>query len=367
MLNHSITMESQATEAPWLSDIEMPDPNYQQWELSSLDQLISPNIWDDDLHQTLSSESQTLNPAASITSNTFSSSSSIDSSHANAAMAANERLKKMAKTKSWDSIATLQKSILPPTVSSPSILSFGRPDSPDNSSELYKNLVIATVNTEEGKGNSLKRSHQAMAALQGKKKASAVASRPSSHNQEHIMAERKRREKLSQRFIALSAIVPDLKKMDKASVLGDAIKYLKTLQEKVKCLEDQAAKATVKSTILIKKSQLSTITTNDETDISSSGESTTDGGHSQPEIEVKLSDRTVLIKIHCECKKGILVRALSEIEKLQLCVVSISALPFPASSLDITVMAQIEEGFSMTAMELVRNLSSTFSSFISRI
>nr|QDL88373.1 transcription factor bHLH18-like isoform X2 [Cymbidium ensifolium] len=363
MINQSIIMESQAAETRWLSDIEMADPNYQQWELSSLDQLMSPNMWDDDLHQTLSSESKSLNPTASFTSNTFSSSSSIDSSHASAAMTADERSKKMTKTKSWDSFATLQKTILPPTVSSPSILSFGRPDSPDDSSELYKNLVMTTVNTEEGKGNNLKRSHQAMATAQGKKKASAAASRPSSHNQEHILAERKRREKLSQRFIALSAIVPDLKKMDKASVLGDAIKYLKTLQEKVKTLEDQAAKTTVKSAILIKKSQLST-TTNDDSDISSSGESAAEGGHSLPEIEVKLSDKTALIKIHCECKKGDLVRALSEIEKLQLGIVSISALPFAASSLDITVMAQIEEGFSMTAMDLVRNLSSTFSLFM---
>lgn len=34
-----------------------------------------------------------------------------------------------------------------------------------------------------------------------------------SHNQEHVMAERKRREKLTQRFIALSAVVPGLKKV----------------------------------------------------------------------------------------------------------------------------------------------------------
>ncbi|KAJ6777356.1 SYMBIOTIC AMMONIUM TRANSPORTER [Salix koriyanagi] len=54
-----------------------------------------------------------------------------------------------------------------------------------------------------------------------------------SQSQDHIIAERKRREKLSQRFIALSAVVPGLKKMDKASVLGDAIKYLKQLQDKV--------------------------------------------------------------------------------------------------------------------------------------
>ena len=41
----------------------------------------------------------------------------------------------------------------------------------------------------------------------------AAATRPASQNQDHILAERKRREKLSQRFIALSKIVPGLKKV----------------------------------------------------------------------------------------------------------------------------------------------------------
>ncbi|KAK1383299.1 hypothetical protein POM88_021034 [Heracleum sosnowskyi] len=59
---------------------------------------------------------------------------------------------------------------------------------------------------------------------------------------------------LSQRFIALSALVPGLKKMDKASVLGDAIKYLKQLQEKVKTLEEQTRRKSTESVALANKS-----------------------------------------------------------------------------------------------------------------
>ncbi|PHT68576.1 Transcription factor bHLH18 [Capsicum annuum] len=56
------------------------------------------------------------------------------------------------------------------------------------------------------------------------------------------------KKKLSQRFIALSALIPGLKrKMDKASVLGDAIKYLKQLQQSVKTLEEQTPKKSVES------------------------------------------------------------------------------------------------------------------------
>ncbi|CAM8889722.1 unnamed protein product [Rhodiola kirilowii] len=60
---------------------------------------------------------------------------------------------------------------------------------------------------------------------------STISKASSSFALDHVVAERKRREKLNQRFIALSALVPNLKKMDKASVLAGAVRYLKELQE----------------------------------------------------------------------------------------------------------------------------------------
>ncbi|KAL6982116.1 Transcription factor mtb1 [Sarracenia purpurea var. burkii] len=55
----------------------------------------------------------------------------------------------------------------------------------------------------------------------------------------HVEAERQRREKLNQRFYALRAVVPNISKMDKASLLGDAIAYITELQKKLRDMESE--------------------------------------------------------------------------------------------------------------------------------
>lgn len=55
----------------------------------------------------------------------------------------------------------------------------------------------------------------------------------------HVEAERQRREKLNQRFYALRAVVPNVSKMDKASLLNDAVSYIQELRHKLQQVEKE--------------------------------------------------------------------------------------------------------------------------------
>ncbi|RZR83822.1 hypothetical protein BHM03_00010533 [Ensete ventricosum] len=218
-----------------------------------------------------------------------------------------------------------------------------------------------------------------------------------SQAQEHIIAERNRREKLNQKFIALSAVIPGLKKVspppaEELLITGKQekkeiemlipLRYVKELQERVKALEEQNMERTVESVVLVTKAQLSA-----DDDGGSSSDENFDGQPWQkpfPEIEAKVSGKMVLVRIHCEIRKGVLVKILSEIEHLNLTITNTNVMPFLGSSINITVAAQarpifpvlislistininqftsldvqIEEKFSMTAKDLVRKLKS---------
>ncbi|KAK6923897.1 Myc-type, basic helix-loop-helix (bHLH) domain, partial [Dillenia turbinata] len=151
-------------------------------------------------------------------------------------------------------------------------------------------------------------------------------SRIPNYAQDHLIAERNRRERLSQLIISLSSLIPGLKKMDKATVLEDAIKYMERLQERVNELEQVKAKKAVESVVIVAKY---------------SEESTRkDGECHLPEIEARVTGKDVLIRVHCNKEKGVLRKLMSKLEELHLSVINSNALPFGNSSLHITIIAQ---------------------------
>ncbi|KAJ7532876.1 hypothetical protein O6H91_13G023700 [Diphasiastrum complanatum] len=169
----------------------------------------------------------------------------------------------------------------------------------------------------------------------------AASVKSSSQSVDHIMAERKRREKLTQKFVTLSSIVPGLKKLDKASVLGDTIKYVKQLQERLKMLEEQAQEA--HSVAICKKVVLTDV--KEPPQHGAASESSVDQSSIDhvrlPEIEARMLGHYVLIKVHCKKQKGLLGSCLAELEKLHLHVCNASLLSFSDANFDLTINAQV--------------------------
>ncbi|KAE8693385.1 putative Mitochondrial editing factor 22 [Hibiscus syriacus] len=315
----------------WISELEMEDPSFFP-QLPTVDY-----SFDDTNFQSFSSESYSSYPniGQKISQNDVSC-NNIEAYR----QEDNEftRPMKQLKTNNWS--FSLNQNIPPkvPSSSSPysQIISFNNSDSPPAVSQQHYGLDC------DVKPNNNEVSKRVVRSL----------TRTPLHAQDHVIAERKRREKLSQRFISLSALIPGLKKTDKASVLGDAIKYLKQLQEKVTTLEEQVAKKAVESVIFLKKTQ---IYADDET--SSSGENFESQFNKPfPEIEARVSDKDVLIRIHCENRKGFISNIIKEVEKLHLSVLNTKVFPFGQATLDITIVSQMEAELSMTVKDLVKTL-----------
>ncbi|XP_028798047.1 transcription factor bHLH19-like [Neltuma alba] len=166
--------------------------------------------------------------------------------------------------------------------------------------------------------------------------------------QDHVLSERRRREKLNQKFIALSSIIPGLKKMDKASVLGDAIECIKQLKEREKILEEQVAMKRKESAVLKRRTTLFADNDNSPSDEVS--------GQPLAEIEARVLGKNVFIRIQCEKHEGCEAKILRELENLHLTVQSSSILPFGDATLCITIIAQMDDEHSMTAKDFVGSL-----------
>ncbi|KAK3026769.1 hypothetical protein RJ639_040308 [Escallonia herrerae] len=161
-----------------------------------------------------------------------------------------EKPAKLLKSNNWSFFTPLKRTPKPSTSSSSSnIITFGNSETqPDSSNEFYgrsgnvtkdggKNF---TSSFSQGRYDYHENPCHALKFDEGTERVCNITTRTLSQAQDHVLAERKRRERLTERFIALSALLPGLKKMDKASVLGNAITHIKQLQERVKTLEEEA-------------------------------------------------------------------------------------------------------------------------------
>uniref|UniRef100_A0A1J3IBK7 Transcription factor n=1 Tax=Noccaea caerulescens TaxID=107243 RepID=A0A1J3IBK7_NOCCA len=131
----------------------------------------------------------------------------------------------------------------------------------------------------------------------------------------HVEAERQRREKLNQRFYALRAVVPNVSKMDKASLLGDAIAYINELKSKVTKTESE--KIQIKNQLEEVKLELAGRKASAGGDMSSSS-SVTAIKPVGMEIEVKIIGWDAMIRVESSKRNHPAARLMSALMDLEL-------------------------------------------------
>uniref|UniRef100_M1ANW8 BHLH transcription factor n=1 Tax=Solanum tuberosum TaxID=4113 RepID=M1ANW8_SOLTU len=148
----------------------------------------------------------------------------------------------------------------------------------------------------------------------------------------NLMAERRRRKRLNDRLSMLRSIVPKISKMDRTSILGDAIDYMKELLEKIHTLrEDDNVKDEIKDIKFV--GNFKELKPNEAL------------VKKPPKFEVERRNEDTRIEICCSAKPGLLLSTVSTLEALgldvQQCVISCFS--------DFSLQASCSEVLSLTS------------------
>ena len=135
--------------------------------------------------------------------------------------------------------------------------------------------------------------------------------------------------------------------MDKATILSDATRYVRELQEKLRALQKDGGGGGgrgMESAVLGSKKARIAAPDDDEdggAHPNAAGGPAATRNNALPEIEVRISEgNAVMVRIHCRDAKGVVVRSLAEVEGLHLSITHTNVVQFSATVLIMNIMAK---------------------------
>ncbi|XP_010553518.1 PREDICTED: transcription factor EGL1-like isoform X2 [Tarenaya hassleriana] len=155
----------------------------------------------------------------------------------------------------------------------------------------------------------------------------------------HALSDKKRSEKLNQRFMILRSIIPSINKVDKVSVLDDTIEYLQELERRVQELESCRELTDTETRMAKRKKpneagERTSATCRDHTDRTGNGKRilvskrrNSDVEDAEPDsssagltdnLRIGLVGNEVVIELRCAWREGVLLEIMDVISDLNL-------------------------------------------------
>uniref|UniRef100_A0ACD5UII6 Uncharacterized protein n=1 Tax=Avena sativa TaxID=4498 RepID=A0ACD5UII6_AVESA len=137
----------------------------------------------------------------------------------------------------------------------------------------------------------------------------------------NLMAERRRRKRLNDRLSMLRSVVPKISKMDRTSILGDTIDYMKELLERIRRLQDEMEEEQ-------EQEQPDGVPAAGPALLSVFRELNPNEmlARNTPKFEVERKEGDTRVEIYCAAKPGLLLSTVNTLDVLgldiQQCVVS---------------------------------------------